>query len=188
MIECPVCGYLTPDLPCDTCGASKAESWLNNRSALLTPLKLKIGHVFSVFAILTAIVMVALTCDHDPAFPMDVDHVAIMTVALESSGESLEAQTYVAAVIRTRAKERKLTYEQVCLQPYQFSCWNKGTKQKPRTAKEYETARRAWELSEAVAERPNLYHDTSVSPAWAYAKSVHFVKAIGRLRFYREDV
>ena len=32
----------------------------------------------------------------------------------------------VAACIKVRAQKRNLSFKQVCLQPYQFSCWNKN--------------------------------------------------------------
>jgi spore germination cell wall hydrolase CwlJ-like protein len=78
--------------------------------------------------------------------------------------------------------ERHQTAKQVCLAKWQFSCWNKGIHQKPRTEKELATARKAWEAAKASG--VNLYHDTSVNPGWA--SKVKFVKQIGRLMFYRE--
>lgn len=117
----------------------------------------------------------------------EVDSVVIETIAREAIGENLVAQIYVAKVIRQRAIERQQTYKQVCLAPYQFSCWLPNCKQKPRTAAELRTARRAWELSASITDRPNLYHDTSVSPKWARSNKVRFVRKIGTLRFYREE-
>ena len=106
------------------------------------------------------------------------------TIAREASGESFEAQVWVASVIKTRMQERRKTAEEVCLEKWQFSCWNPGVKQKPRTKKELETARRAWEKAEANG--ANLYHDLSVLPYWAESSKVTFLIQIDRLKFYRE--
>ena len=108
------------------------------------------------------------------------------TIAYESSGESFEAQAWVANVIRTRAEERKLTPSQVCLQRRQFSCWNKGANLTPRTAGELRTAAKAWQASEAMPRNVNLYHDISVLPWWAKSSKVTFIRRIGRLMFYYE--
>ncbi len=112
--------------------------------------------------------------------------IVTLTIAYESSGEPFEAQVQVANVIRTRAIERGLTPQQVCLQPKQFSCWNKGAKLKPRTTVELRTARRAWGASKAMKRDVNLYHDTSVTPWWVKSKKVKFVRQIGELLFYKE--
>ena len=105
------------------------------------------------------------------------------TIAKEASGEPFEAQILVARVIRVRSEQRRLTPSQVCLQPKQFSCWNKGVKQKPRTKAELDRAAQAWKLSER-GDIVNLYHDISVNPYWV--SKVTFVKQIGRLKFYKE--
>jgi spore germination cell wall hydrolase CwlJ-like protein len=42
----------------------------------------------------------------------------------EASGEGVEGMLAVASVIKTRSKNRKISYSEVCLQPQQFSCWN----------------------------------------------------------------
>ncbi|MBM3210579.1 cell wall hydrolase [Candidatus Poribacteria bacterium] len=127
--------------------------------------------------ILLAIIMLNVTA----CFASDTVY---QTIAREASGESFAAQVMVASVIKTRAKERGLTYEQVCLQPKQFSCWNKGMKQKARTEAEIATAKTAWE--QAWAGEANLYHDISVLPYWAKSDKVRFICQIGRLKFYRE--
>lgn len=106
------------------------------------------------------------------------------TIAREASGESFEAQVWVASVIITRARERNLSYERIVLQPLQFSCWNKGANQRARTTAELESARRAWEVSLTTTYDVNLYHDISVKPYWA--SRVTFVKKIGNLLFYKE--
>lgn len=112
------------------------------------------------------------------------ESVPVETIAYEASGECFEAQVWVASVIISRAKERGLSFSEVCLQPYQFSCWNKGAKLKPRTGKELKVARRAWEEALKDPYSVNMYHDVSVTPYWA--KKCELVQKIGRLVFYRE--
>ena len=55
----------------------------------------------------------------------DEQTVAI-TLMGEARGEKNAGMYAVACVIQKRADERKLTPAQVCKQPWQFSCWNKG--------------------------------------------------------------
>ena len=109
------------------------------------------------------------------------DDVVVQTIAREASGEPLEAQVLVAKVIRQRAEERRLTPEEVCLQPYQFSCWL--VKQTPRTGKELRIARQAWELSKELQVKVSHYFDDSIDPP-GWAKKMRFVKKAGRLNFY----
>jgi len=110
--------------------------------------------------------------------------IPIETIAREASGESFEAQVWVASVIKTRMSERKQTAEQVCLAKWQFSCWNEGARQKARTAEELQVAGMAW--AQAQANGANLYHDCSVMPKWAKSPKVKFIRKIGRLLFYKE--
>lgn len=108
------------------------------------------------------------------------------TIAREASGEPLTAQAMVAKVIQTRADERNLSFKKVCLEPKQFSCWNEGVKQKPRTEEEIRNAVIAWEMARRMDEKVNLYHDISVNPYRSIHSDVNFIKQIGRLRFYHE--
>lgn len=52
--------------------------------------------------------------------------VEILTLTLigEARGEPIESQVGVANVIRNRVLARKQSYRSICLQPFQFSCWN----------------------------------------------------------------
>jgi hypothetical protein len=110
------------------------------------------------------------------------EEIQIETIAMEASNQPFAAQVAVAEVIKTRMAERHQTTKQVCLAKWQFSCWNKGVHQKPRTKAELATAKRAWKISKATG--VNLYHDTTVNPSWV--KKVKFVKQVGKMRFYRE--
>lgn len=133
------------------------------------------------FILLGVIIMYALFSAIYCAF---ADDTAILTIAYEASGESLEAQILVARCIITRSKQRKMSYEAVCKQKWQFSCWNKGAKLKPRTKAELERARQAWQEALKRKEVITHYHDTSVKPYWI--KSMKFVCRIGKLLFYKE--
>lgn len=46
------------------------------------------------------------------------------TLYLEARGEGEHGQRAVATVIYNRAKNTGKTFDAVCLQPFQFSCWN----------------------------------------------------------------
>lgn len=140
--------------------------------------------LYFLYALLAIIGIIILLWAFLPEAQAEELNIVIETIAREASSESLEAQIMVARVIITRAEERGLTYEQVCLQPYQFSCWNKGVTQKERTKAEIEKAKKAWELALRRDERVTHYHDLSVKPYWI--KSMKFIRQIGRLRFYCE--
>ena len=59
--------------------------------------------------------------------PLTKDEQTIaITLMGEARGEKSVGMYAVACVIQKRADERKLTPAQVCKQPWQFSCWNKG--------------------------------------------------------------
>ena len=49
-----------------------------------------------------------------------------ITILGEARGEGEAGMYAVGCVIEKRSAERKLTLGQVCRQPWQFECWNKG--------------------------------------------------------------
>lgn len=49
--------------------------------------------------------------------------VVALTVWGEARGESSDGRTAVAWVIKTRSARRRQTWQAVCLQQWQFSCW-----------------------------------------------------------------
>src|SRR5215471_9766039 len=57
---------------------------------------------------------------------MDLDQITVtaLTVAMEAAGESYEGKLGVAYVISNRARNDNKSLSDICLQPYQFSCWN----------------------------------------------------------------
>lgn len=111
------------------------------------------------------------------------------TIILEAGGEyhvgALEA---VYEVIMTRAKKRNKTAAQVCLQKWQFSCWNgmviedqiKKAKKHPR-----------WEIAQNILGKTtnftngaDHYHaDYIDDPYWA--KSMKVTVKIGKHIFYK---
>lgn len=100
-----------------------------------------------------------------------VEPVVIETIAYEASGTSFFEQQLVSKVIQTRSKKRGLTSSEVVLQPYQFSCNNKGQreKMKKRTEEELATAKNAYfaALNNDLPEI-DLYHDKTINPPyWA---------------------
>jgi len=46
------------------------------------------------------------------------------TIRGEARGEPFEGQLAVGWVIRNRSRVRNMAIRDVCLQPFQFSCWN----------------------------------------------------------------
>jgi len=58
-------------------------------------------------------------------YPESELDLVVRTVACECGpNEPLGCYSAVAYTIRIRAEERSLAYEQVVLEPYQYSCWN----------------------------------------------------------------
>jgi len=53
--------------------------------------------------------------------------IATLTVVMEAAGESQEGKLGVAYVICNRARENNKSLTDVCLAPYQFSCWLTGS-------------------------------------------------------------
>ena len=57
--------------------------------------------------------------------PTYANDIAIQTICYEAQTEPYSGQLAVARVIRNRMLKRSKTAFEVCLQPRQFSCWNK---------------------------------------------------------------
>ena len=121
------------------------------------------------------------------------DDIIVATIIMEAGGEyhvgALEA---VYEVIMTRAKKRKMTPAQVCLQRKQFSCWNgkaDGIKALEETiAKAKEHPR--WVIAQNIlGKKTNYtngadhYHADYVSPYWKDSMTV--TVKIGRHIFYK---
>ena len=114
----------------------------------------------------------------------DSCNVPIQTIILEARSESLEGQQMVASVIKNRMRERHLTAKQVCLQPKQFSCWNKNAKRQiiRNKKKAVTNAKKAW--ASPIITKANLYCRYDCKPYWI--NKVEFVKRVGDHCFYYE--
>jgi spore germination cell wall hydrolase CwlJ-like protein len=108
----------------------------------------------------------------------------------EARGESREAQTGVAWVLRNRIAKRFRGKDaiEVVLWPYQFSSFNAND---PNARKFPRDDDKAFAQCLAVVQDPGpdptggalMYHDASVHPNWAEASKM--TAAIGAFRFYR---
>ncbi len=115
-----------------------------------------------------------------------VEKKVIETIIFEASNQGIIGMTATASVIRNRAKERKQTFEQVVLAPYQFSCWNKGARHHKYTQEEYNKAEQAWELSKDFRLDANLYCRHDCYPYWR--EKVKEIARIGSHIFFKEEV
>lgn len=132
------------------------------------------------------IMLVAFVYVTDAQTPTDI---VAATLILESGGEySTGAMQAVNEVIVNRSIKRRITGAEVCLQPYQFSCWNTGT-----LASKLAIAMRHSRWTEAcviATSRPtnytkgaDHYHADYCNPYWAKHMTVTVV--IGRHIFYK---
>jgi N-acetylmuramoyl-L-alanine amidase len=117
--------------------------------------------------------------------------IVALTILAEARGEGRDGMGAVAAVISQRAINRNLTPEQVCLQKWQFSCWN--GKGESDLAHLYKSPQAEFALYlEKNIDRINrakvnfadhYYADYINAPYWAKGKKP--VKVIGQHKFYR---
>ena len=114
------------------------------------------------------------------------------TILAEARGEGHGGMYAVAAVIAQRAFERKRTPKEVCLKPYQFSCWN------GKTLKSLEHLLKGPQADYAIALAKNIkllgrdfvgfanhYHATWMKKKPYWAKGKKPVKVIGQHAFYK---
>ncbi|ODM98103.1 Spore cortex-lytic enzyme [Orchesella cincta] len=119
------------------------------------------------------------------------DHeVLSKTIYEEARGEPEVGQEWVGHVIMNRARQRGISIAEVCLQPYQFECWNGRA---PGDLQIRESG--AYEVSKRVARMVmNRTHDptggcdhynnpTNENADWV--NRVTFVRQIGGHHFYR---
>ena len=120
------------------------------------------------------------------------DHTVALTILAEARGEGERGMAAVACVIRQRAEERNLSFDQVCLQKWQFSCWNgKQIKDLNHLLKKPQAEYALWleanmdKLKPEALGNANHYHATWMKklPYWAEGKKP--VKIVGQHAFYR---
>ena len=114
------------------------------------------------------------------------------TILAEARGEGHGGMYAVAAVIAQRAFERKRTPKEICLQPYQFSCWNGKTLKSlehllkgPQADYAIALAKNIKLLSRDFVGFANHYHATWMKKKPYWAKGKKPVKVIGQHAFYK---
>ena len=106
--------------------------------------------------------------------------VVAMTILGEARGEGKAGMYAVATVINTRAINRNKTPRQVCLQPWQFSCWNDSDVNKAKLGELYLThpmrdyairlAANITELKRSYTKNADHYCHINENPYWSYRK------------------
>ena len=111
------------------------------------------------------------------------------TIILEAGGEhSLGAMEAVHEVIVNRSAKRKISKRDVCLQPYQFACWN-GMQVASQIAKAKSHSR--WgeaflitmDTATNFTDGADHYHADYCNPYWN--KHMKVTAIIGRHIFYK---
>lgn len=132
----------------------------------------------------------------DPDLLDDVD-ILTHTVYGEARGESAEGQAAVAWIVRNRVAKRReymgTTIKDVCLKPYQFSCWNFGSDSR-QTLLHLQTDNELYKKIRQVVEKvlngtipdntkgSTHYHEKGIKPYWKKSKIP--VVTIGHHTFY----
>jgi spore germination cell wall hydrolase CwlJ-like protein len=147
-----------------------------------------------IFKIIVALLLFSIWAHYADAAPYTDDDVVIATIILEAGGEyHVGALEGVYEVIMTRAEKRKMTPAEVCLQKWQFSCWNghaDGIKALEDTIARAKKHPR-WKIAKNILGRDtnyvkgaDHYHaDYIDKPYWA--KSMKVTVKIGKHIFYK---
>jgi len=117
--------------------------------------------------------------------------VVALTILAEAKGEGKDGMAAVACVIAQRAENRSITPEKVCLQKWQFSCWNGKSEQDLDHLYKSPMAEWALYLEENIHSMnrakigfaDHYYADWIKAPYWAKGKKP--VAVIGKHKFYR---
>ena len=142
-----------------------------------------------IFKVMVLGVLFAIWAHYADASPYTDDEVVIATIILEAGGEyHVGALEGVYEVIMTRADKRKKTPAEVCLQKWQFSCWN-GMVIEDQIAKAKKHPR--WKIAKNIlgsdtnyVKGADHYHaDYIDDPYWA--KSLTKTVKIGKHIFYK---
>lgn len=118
--------------------------------------------------------------------------IVAITILAEARGEGEAGMYAVGACIAQRAFERKKTPQEICLQKFQFSCWNGKRLSdlehllKTKEAKYAITvAKNVKQLSRGFIGYANHYHATWMKKPPYWAKGKKPVKIIGQHAFYK---
>lgn len=127
--------------------------------------------------------------------PVLDENIVARTILAEARSEGSNGMYAVACVIQERAIERHMSPAKICLQPKQFSCWNKATD----ADKKVKSLKRSWQsdyakqlakqmvagtdLDRSFVGNANHYHTTSVSPSWS--SGVQAVAVVGKHKFFK---
>jgi len=117
-----------------------------------------------------------------------------ITIWREARGAGTAAMVAVYHVIKNRATDPEKRWPQdmdkVCLQAYQFSCWNTNDPQRNKYPEPGDLQYQQIQQVISAVENPdptegaNFYYDTSIAPPdWTDQHSP--VATIGSLRFYK---
>lgn len=134
-------------------------------------------------------------CGHIDCSPVDI---LARTIYGEARGESIKGKEAVACVILNRVKKNSWygkTVENVCLKPWQFSCWNENDPNKEKILKIskkdpvfkscYRIARRAvCGVLEDKTSGATHYHTKNINPRWSLDKAP--CAQIGNHLFYND--
>ena len=117
--------------------------------------------------------------------------IVALTILAEARGEGKDGMAAVACVIAQRSLNRNLTPEQVCLQKWQFSCWNGKTESDLQHLYKSPMADWALYLEENIGSMnrakigfaDHYYANWIKAPYWA--KGQKPVSIVGKHKFYR---
>jgi hypothetical protein len=117
--------------------------------------------------------------------------IVALTLLAEARGEGQDGMAAVAAVINQRAINRNMSAEDVCLQRWQFSCWNGKTE--ADLLHLYSSKMAPWALylernitrmnRAKIGNADHYYADYIQAPYWARGKKP--VAIVGKHKFYR---
>jgi spore germination cell wall hydrolase CwlJ-like protein len=126
------------------------------------------------------------------------EKVVAATILAEARGEGFDGMQAVACVIKQRTIERKKSPAKICLQKYQFSCWNDGmtadklyanvTKKTPAKIVNFaanlaKLLVSGKDLDRSFVKCANHYCTLETNPQWA--KNIKPVVVIKNHKFYR---
>lgn len=123
--------------------------------------------------------------------------IVALTIMAEAEGESWFGKLMVADVIKNRSLKNCRSIREICLHPYQFSCWNTGLQKRRLVARLGKLKNsQAWKDCKNLAEMicapeyktttpaTHYFNPAKANPKWA--NSMQLVVVVGNHNFYRE--